>query len=70
MIHHKYEMSSYKAKPEYRQALQELIKFEIQALVCTCACITDALIVILFDLILYVPSFSYIGKGLPGLNQY
>lgn len=26
-------MSNYKAKPEYRQALQELIKFEIQALI-------------------------------------
>ena len=33
MSRYKNEMSSYKAKPEYRQALQELIKFEIQALV-------------------------------------
>ena len=30
------------------------------------------LFIYMFDLILYVPSrsFSYIGKGLPGLNQY
>ena len=32
-MRHKYEMARYTSKPEYRQALQELIKFEIQALV-------------------------------------
>ena len=32
-MRHKYEMARYTATPEYRQALQELIKFEIQALV-------------------------------------
>ena len=29
-----------------------------------------AILIYLFDLILYVPSFSYKGTGLPGLNQY
>ena len=28
------------------------------------------LLFVQFDLILYVPSFSYVGTGLPGLNQY
>ena len=35
-MRHKYEMARYTSKPEYRQALQELIKFEIQALVSLC----------------------------------